>query len=116
MFESVNLSYMSDLKKESLFSTFYHLCTGKRHKRYFVSTMEKCGIEVNKSTNFFYIQLMDAMLNSMLKYRNRRLIPISTRLQNVELEVRDRKSEIETLRYTAGFIAFSLKMTLKKYN
>ena len=78
--------------------------------------MEKCGIEVNKSTNFFYIQLMDAMLNSMLKYRNRRLIPISTRLQNVELEVRDRKSEIETLRYTAGFIAFSLKMTLKKYN
>ena len=103
---------MSDLKKESLFSTFHNLCTEKRHERYFLSTMEKCGIEVNNLTNFFYNQLMDAMLNSMLKYRNIKLIPIFTRPQNVELE----KSEIETLRYIAGFIVFSLKRSLKKYN
>ena len=90
IFESVNLSFMSDLKKESLFSTFHNLCTEKRHERYFLSTMEKCGIEVNKLTNFFYNQLMDAMLNSMLKYGNRKLIPIFTRPQNVELE----KSEV----------------------
>ena len=48
----------------------------------------------------------------MLKYRNKRLIPISTRLQRVELE----KSEIETLHYVAGFKVFSLKKSLKKYN
>ena len=53
-------------------------------------------------TYFFCKQLTDAMLNSMLKYRNRKLIPIFTRPQNVELE----KSEIETLRYIAGFIVF----------
>lgn len=64
--------------------------------------MKKCGIEVNKLTIFFCNQLMDAMLNSMLKYRNRKLIPVSTRPQNFELE----KSEIETLRYIAGFIVF----------
>ena len=74
--------------------------------------MEKCGIELNKSANFLYNQLMDAMVNSMLKYRNRRLITISTRPQNVELE----KSPIETLRCIAGFIAFSLKKSLKKYS
>ena len=71
------------------------------------------GQQVNQ---LFLHPINGCNVNSMLKYRNRRLIPISTRLQNVELEVRDRKSEIETLRYTAGFIAFSLKMTLKKYN
>ena len=74
--------------------------------------MGKCGIEVNKSTNLLCNQLMNAMLNSILKYRNRRLIPISTRSQNVELE----KSEIETLRYIAGFIVFPLKKGLKIYN
>ena len=50
MFESVNLSFMSDLKKESLLSFFHNLCTEKRHERYFLSTMEKCGLEVNKLT------------------------------------------------------------------
>ena len=67
--------------------------------------MKKCGIEVNKLTIFFCNQLMDAMLNSMLKYRNRKLIPVSTRPQNFELE----KSEIETLRYIAGFSFFTWK-------
>ena len=74
--------------------------------------MEKCGIEVNKLTVFFYNQLMDAMLNSMFKYRNRKLIPVSTNSQIVELK----KSEIETLLYIAGFIVFSLKKSLKKHN
>ena len=46
---------------------------------------------------------MDALL-SMLRYRNRKLIPVFTRPQNVELE----KSEVETLRYIAEFIVFSL--------
>ena len=44
---------------------------------------------------------MDALL-SMLRYRDRKLIPVSTRPQNVELE----KSEVETLRYIAEFIVF----------
>ena len=109
MFESVDLSFMSDLKKESLFTTFHNLCNENEGNE---KKMEKCGIEVNKSTNFLYNQLMDAMLNSMLKYRNRSLIPISTRPQNVELE----KSEKETRRCIAGFIAFSLKKSLKKYD
>ena len=74
--------------------------------------MEKYGIEVNKSTNFLRNQLMDAMLDSMLKYRNKRLIPTSARSQNVELE----NSEIETIRHIAGFIVFSLKKTSNKYN
>ena len=105
-FESVILSFMLNLKKESLFSTFHNLCTEKRHERYFLSAMEKCGIEVNKSNNFLYNQLMDAMLNSMLKYGNRRLIPISTRPQNVEPE----KSEIETLRYHSVLVGWSLSL------
>ena len=112
MFESVNLSFILDLKEGSLFNTFHNLCIEQRHEIYFLSTIEKCGIEVNKSTNFLYNQLRDRVLNSMLKYRNKRLIPISTRLQRVELE----KSEIETLHYVAGFKVFSLKKSLKKYN
>ena len=72
--------------------------------------MKKCGIEVNKLTIFFYNQLMDAMLNTMLKYRNRKLIPVSTRPQNFELE----KSEIETLRYIAGFIVFFPEKRVRK--
>ena len=74
--------------------------------------MKKCGIEVNKLTIFFCNQLMDAMLNSMLKYRNRKLIPVSTRPQNFELE----KSEIETLRHIAGFIVFLPEKSWKKCN
>ena len=50
---------------------------------------------------------MDALL-SMLRYRNRKLIPVFTRPQNVELE----KSEVETSRYIAEFIVFSLKKFL----
>ena len=110
MFESVNLSFILDLKEGSLFNTFHNLCIEQRHEIYFLSTIEKYGIEVNKSTNFLYNQLRDRVLNSMLKYRNKRLIPISTRLQRVELE----KSEIETLHYVAGFKVFSLKKSLKK--
>ena len=44
---------------------------------------KKCGMEVTKLTNCN--QLIVAMLNSMVKYRNRKLIPISTRAQNVQL-------------------------------
>ena len=111
MLESVNLSFVSRSKKESLFNTFHNLCTEKRHERYFLSTMEKCGIEVNKFTNVFY-QLMDAMLSRMLKQRNRKLIPVSTRPQNVELE----ESEIETLSYIAAFIVFFPEKKFEKYN
>ena len=37
VFESFNLSFISDLQKESLFSTFHNLCTEKRHEKYFLS-------------------------------------------------------------------------------
>ena len=33
MFEYVNLSFLSDSKKESLLNTFHNLCTEKRHER-----------------------------------------------------------------------------------
>ena len=60
-----------------------------------------------EQVNFFCNQLMDALL-SMLRCRNRKLIPVSTRPQNIELE----KLEVETLRYIAEFIVFSLKKFL----
>ena len=47
MLELVDLRFMPYLKIESFFSTFHTLYT-KNDMKYFLSTMDKCGIEVNK--------------------------------------------------------------------
>ena len=112
MMENIYNAFKQEYLRARWMSYKLFFCTEKRHERYFLSTMEKFGIEVNKLNNFVYNQVMDAMLNSMLKYRNRKLIPVSTRPQSVELE----KSEVENLLYIAGFIVFSLKKSLEKYN
>ena len=99
IFESFNLFFMSDLKKELLFSTLKN-----NIKDTLLVQWRICDIELSKLSNFFCNQLIVAMLNNMLKYRNRKLIPICTPHQNVHLE----NSEIETLCYIAGYIVFTL--------
>ena len=99
IFEPFNLFFMSDLKKELLFSTLKN-----NIKDTLLVQWKIRDIELSKLSNLFCIQLIVGMLNSMLKYRNRKLILICTPHQNVHLE----NSEIETLCYIAGYKVFTL--------